>query len=82
MRLLHTAETEWSTLLFTLWARAAIVGLAPALSNATAAPVDLRHPGGMAWAAVSAWMAVMPGMTSTLKSIVLRTRARMRRVES
>ncbi|RKQ93818.1 hypothetical protein C8N24_3692 [Solirubrobacter pauli] len=54
VRLLHTAEIEWSTLLFTLWARAAIVGLAPALSNATAAPVDLRHPGGMAWAAAAA----------------------------
>jgi hypothetical protein len=53
VRLLHTAEIEWSTLLFTLWARAALVGLAPALSTATAAPVRLGRSSSVIWAAAA-----------------------------
>jgi hypothetical protein len=43
IRLLHTAEIEWSTLLFTLWSRAALVALAPTLGAVTAAPVRRRR---------------------------------------
>ena len=42
VRLLHTAEIEWSALLFTLWSRAALLGLAPRLPTLTAAPVRVR----------------------------------------
>jgi|GEM_PF-5539720 len=40
VRLLHSRDIEWSTLLFTLWARAALVGLAPALGSAAPARRD------------------------------------------
>jgi hypothetical protein len=60
IRLLHNAQVEWSILLFTLWARAFLIGLAPLLPSLSFAPVPLSGGFGaddLPWLLASVWAA-------------------------
>lgn len=75
VRLLHTAQIEWAVLLFTLWARALLVGGAPLLASVSLGRVPLQDGWSardLPWALATSWSAATALRAPWIASAVMR----------